>query len=1119
VRSYQENNLTNLLFFGYARSFVRSCEHSSCALFYVCARLAILKWIKPYSGQPALSPAGNAGASWILLPRLPQGVIMPHLKAHRQDNHVTIAKVSLRQWLLLLALLCTLLFIIRGYVVQSQSAQVFPGSTWQTRTPAEVGLDAAKLNQFVANISGGAPSSGVIIRDGYLVMAWGNAAQRFDWASAAKPVHSTLLMFALQEGLISNVDDPVGSWGWNMSAADQNLSFRHLANNISGYARLETPEQAWAYNDYGISLYAKTLTRVFGTNLNTAALQRLAPLQFQDGSLYSSRNGYGLFTSPRDYARIGWLWLNRGNWNGQQLLPASYFDQYMRPQVSGSLPRTTASDADYLNVGTVGGGSDQTAYGPGIYGFNWWFNAPVGTSGSLTWPDAPADTFQANGHWNVEIMTIIPSLRMVIAANGNWGTFMPGNATASMNRNLLLLAQAAAGTPPTNTPTALPPTATPTSLAPTNTPTALPPSATPTAAGFPRTLPSSSAQVTFTETQPPLGNTIYIRAEIATTQPITNVAWYVNGALVNTERAAPYYLGGDTNGTAHGYALTVSSATVRALVRLQGGATIEAQTDYPPTGAPTATPPPPPTSTPTALPPSATPTTAGFPRTLPSSSAQVTFIETQSPLGNTIYIRAEIATTQPITNVAWYVNGALVNTERAAPYYLGGDTSGTAHGYALTVSSATIRALVTLGNGATIEAQTDYPPAAASSLPAPTATATSPALAIAQPILPNPAQRIESDALQVERSAGWMAMTQPPGAGMGSYLVNTTSQEIMAVRFQGVEAGIVYLQGPSFGSFVIEVDGQVLQNVETYAPDTLTNVVFTVSGLSDGEHVLRVLPASGVVAIDAFVLSIPSDFSMTSTSVPVVTMIVSAAPTSALPTETPLLVPTAVIPTSTPVVVPTPLPLLPPTGDTLDDSAADWTATSGWALAPQAAANGGTLGWQLQALASLPESLMLNRQIDLRGILTPARPILSFYSLLAAGLSSAAVQVSADGANWQTAQAVTASAAWTPVEVDLSAYNGQLIQVRFVWQGSPAASAEAQVLWLLDRLAVLLAQPQPSSTPTATDIPSATPAATITPVLPTAAIIPATPTPTETPAAVLVEENTAVPPYPTLPPV
>jgi len=256
---------------------------------------------------------------------------------------------------------------------------VVPGATWQTKLPSEVDLNDTILNQFIANIGG----RGVIIKDGYMVKSWGTQTTKADWASAVKPVMSTLLFFAVHEGKIPSVDERIRNYGWALNTKDQTITLRHLANMVSGYARGESPGNAWAYNDYAINLYAKTLfDGVFQTIADNTARSpnRLGVLQFQDGTLFSSRGGYGVSTTPRDFARIGWFWLNKGNWNGSQVLPKSFFDTYMKSHVAGNIPRSTTETSDYLGVGTLGGGSDQTEYGPGIYGFNWWFNAPVGTT-------------------------------------------------------------------------------------------------------------------------------------------------------------------------------------------------------------------------------------------------------------------------------------------------------------------------------------------------------------------------------------------------------------------------------------------------------------------------------------------------------------------------------------------------------------------------------------------------------------------------------------------------------------------------------------------------------------------------------------------------------------------
>jgi len=66
---------------------------------------------------------------------------------------------------------------------------------------------------------------------------------------------------------------------------------------------------------------------------------RLGALQFEDKPNFKGGSGK---LSVRDFARIGWFWHNRGIWQGRQLLPRRYFDEYMRVQVPTDLPRTQA---------------------------------------------------------------------------------------------------------------------------------------------------------------------------------------------------------------------------------------------------------------------------------------------------------------------------------------------------------------------------------------------------------------------------------------------------------------------------------------------------------------------------------------------------------------------------------------------------------------------------------------------------------------------------------------------------------------------------------------------------------------------------------------------------------
>ena len=328
------------------------------------------------------------------------------------------------------------------------SVDVFPGSSWQQKAAQAVGLDAAKIDTFVKNVGG----DGVLIKDGYLVRSWGNASKRADWASAAKPVISTMLLFAVHEGKLASVNASVAASGYPLNQKDQSMTFSHLAHMTSGYARKEAPGSAWAYNDFAIQLYAEALfDKVFkegSPDKAATAAARLGALGFEDGGIFGSRGGYGVNASPRDFARIGWFWLKKGRWAAGPLLPQALFDQHWKASVPAGLPRTSSATSDYLGIGSFGGGSDQTEFGPGIYGLNAWFNQTVPKTSKRVWPDAPPDTFQANGHWNKEVVTVIPSLGLVVAARGKWDSgqnaFNPGDASWKMNANLKLLADAVA---------------------------------------------------------------------------------------------------------------------------------------------------------------------------------------------------------------------------------------------------------------------------------------------------------------------------------------------------------------------------------------------------------------------------------------------------------------------------------------------------------------------------------------------------------------------------------------------------------------------------------------------------------------------------------------------------
>jgi CubicO group peptidase (beta-lactamase class C family) len=97
-----------------------------------------------------------------------------------------------------------------------------------------------------------------------------------------------------------------------------------------------------------------------------------------------------MFMSDGAMARWGHLFLNRGNWNGIQIISRSYVDEATTIQVRREI------EPDDLNAGY--------REAPGRYGYMWWINGcggwtPEGPNEPpvLRWPDAPERTGPTRG--------------------------------------------------------------------------------------------------------------------------------------------------------------------------------------------------------------------------------------------------------------------------------------------------------------------------------------------------------------------------------------------------------------------------------------------------------------------------------------------------------------------------------------------------------------------------------------------------------------------------------------------------------------------------------------------------------------------------------------------------
>ncbi|MEA3226866.1 MAG: hypothetical protein U9Q07_13025 [Planctomycetota bacterium] len=313
-------------------------------------------------------------------------------------------------------------------VQRSRGEAVWPGRTWGTRTPTEVGMDPDKLPVFASYVGG----RGCVVRHGYMIYSWGSQSKRDYVYSAEKPWYAHFLWKALEDGKIPNLDQKVNAWeprlndiNADLGHKDRNITWRHLANQTSCYGVRDNPGEAFNYNDYQMALFWDTLfLKVYGVTYDTVdsvVLRSMLTdvLQCQDNptfieSGHSSKGSLGV--SARDFARFGLLYLRKGNWKGEQLISVKHATMAVTSPLPVALPDSVEELAEVIpsqrTIGRVARVQKQGSH-RGSYSWLWWTNG-VDRTGQRFYPDAPVDLYGAFGK-NGNVMAVIPSLDLIVS--------------------------------------------------------------------------------------------------------------------------------------------------------------------------------------------------------------------------------------------------------------------------------------------------------------------------------------------------------------------------------------------------------------------------------------------------------------------------------------------------------------------------------------------------------------------------------------------------------------------------------------------------------------------------------------------------------------------------------
>lgn len=343
------------------------------------------------------------------------------------------------------------LWIGAGSSGLAAESTVYPGATWETCSPEEAGLSRQKLTALSELVGG----RGCVVREGRMVFSWGDASKSRDVASAFKPLLSTLLFMAIQEGRLHGVDDKVPEFEPRLNelngGKDAGITWRHFTFQTSGYGLVEAPGAAYSYNDYALALYYDTLTdKVFGTNGTEVLRTRLAePLQFEDRFTFDAfgpgQRAGRLALSVRDFARFGLLYLRGGQWRERQLLKPEFAQMAISSPLAPETPLTSGRTAEMLpGQRSVGGSRNITPVGPGYYSFNWWLNR-TNREGQRLFVAAPDDAYVASGHGGMRMLWIMPSLDLIVCWNDSKiedHDQSPGNPNTKCNQAARLMREA-----------------------------------------------------------------------------------------------------------------------------------------------------------------------------------------------------------------------------------------------------------------------------------------------------------------------------------------------------------------------------------------------------------------------------------------------------------------------------------------------------------------------------------------------------------------------------------------------------------------------------------------------------------------------------------------------------
>ena len=249
-----------------------------------------------------------------------------------------------------------------GIITTRNAPDYWPTDGWLTSTPEEQGMNSTILDNFWEIT---APlRSFLVIRNGYIVYEEYETPNYND--TTLKPIYSVTKSFlsalvgmAFEDGNITSIDEFVVDYFTdrtivNLDADKQSITIEHLLSMTSGFewdidtdgdAMRASPDwiqyvldKPMAYPPGGTYYYTTGNSHLLSAIVNHTT--GIPTLTYADTRLFQplgisdyewrldpdglAEGGSGLNLTARDMAKLGFLWLNNGTWDSEQLVPSTW---------------------------------------------------------------------------------------------------------------------------------------------------------------------------------------------------------------------------------------------------------------------------------------------------------------------------------------------------------------------------------------------------------------------------------------------------------------------------------------------------------------------------------------------------------------------------------------------------------------------------------------------------------------------------------------------------------------------------------------------------------------------------------------------------------------------------